>query len=557
MIIMVDRRMSYKRRMPPEQPQGLWRRVFSVHRHIAVAEQHKGWLDIAVVLRGKLSVNKEDVLAAMAGRYVDFYGGFAPLSQEGRGEWRGACPLHGGNGRNFSVNPETGLWTCHSQCQAGGDIFAFVQQKNQKSFVDALREVAEWAGGPATGKDTKPAPRRPKARALDELTCRFLGPAAARKTHKALMGDRDFVEWLAVHRGLTTDTLERFQVGLLAPDSTGARRITFPVFDLQGNLTNIRRHLFAYKDGLDRTHKTLPWEKGLQADLSPLPVLLETGDVLLVEGEADALLANQLGFTAVSGTLGSGNWKEHWTEALRGTAVTILYDADKAGQGGTLKAAAALAAADCAVQLAALPEGRGKDLTELVVEHGGTAEDVRSVIEAAVPYVPTQPADARPDPDSQTLRLSSGDSKETGDAPGAAARTGTAQEGEGATSANLPSDTWPKPAPEMFHGLAGEIVRLIEPHTEADPVALLVQLLAAFGSAIGRSAHFLAEADQHFGNLFVVMVGVSSKGRKGTSWGHIKKLFALAASDWEASCLQSARGRTPSASVSPAARPRS
>ena len=219
--------------------------------------------------------------------------------------------------------------------------------------------------------------------------------------------------------------------------------------------------------------------------------------------------------------------------------MTILYDADKAGQGGTLKAAAALAAADCAVQLAALPEGRGKDLTELVVEHGGTAEDVRSVIEAAVPYVPTQPADARPDPDSQTLRLSSGDSKETGDAPGAAARTGTAQEGEGATSANLPSDTWPKPAPEMFHGLAGEIVRLIEPHTEADPVALLVQLLAAFGSAIGRSAHFLAEADQHFGNLFVVMVGVSSKGRKGTSWGHIKKLFALAASDWEASCLQS------------------
>ena len=98
---------------------------------------------------------------------------------------------------------------------------------------------------------------------------------------------------------------------------------------------------------------------------------------------------------------------------------------------------------------------------------------------------------------------------------------------------------WPEAAPEMFHGLAGDIVRLIEPHTEADPVALLVQFLTAFGSAIGRNAHFTAEADQHFGNLFVVLVGISSKGRKGTSWGHIKKLFAQADPHWETFCLQS------------------
>ncbi len=98
---------------------------------------------------------------------------------------------------------------------------------------------------------------------------------------------------------------------------------------------------------------------------------------------------------------------------------------------------------------------------------------------------------------------------------------------------------WPEAVPEMFHGLAGDIVRVLEPHTEADPVALLVQFLTAFGSAIGRSAHFTAEADQHFGNLFVVLVGISSKGRKGTSWSHIKKLFAQADAHWETFCLQS------------------
>ena len=97
---------------------------------------------------------------------------------------------------------------------------------------------------------------------------------------------------------------------------------------------------------------------------------------------------------------------------------------------------------------------------------------------------------------------------------------------------------WPEASPFMFHGLAGDIVRAVGPHTEADPVALLVQLLAAFGSAIGRSAHFRAEADEHFGNLFVVMVGISSKGRKGTSWGHVKHLFALADPQWEGFCIQ-------------------
>ena len=68
-----------------------------------------------------------------------------------------------------------------------------------------------------------------------------------------------------------------------------------------------------------------------------------------------------------------------------------------------------------------------------------------------------------------------------------------------------------------FYGLAGEIVRLIEPHSEADPVALLIQILAAFGNCAGRSAHFRVEGDRHYTNINAVLVGQASKGRKGTS----------------------------------------
>ena len=83
-----------------------------------------------------------------------------------------------------------------------------------------------------------------------------------------------------------------------------------------------------------------------------------------------------------------------------------------------------------------------------------------------------------------------------------------------------------------LHGLAGEIVNAIEPHSEADPVALLVQLLVGFGNAIGRTAHFIAEADSHYANLFAVIVGASARGRKGTSWGYVKRLLQAVEPDW-------------------------
>ncbi|MGI9036366.1 MAG: primase C-terminal domain-containing protein [Pyrinomonadaceae bacterium] len=76
-----------------------------------------------------------------------------------------------------------------------------------------------------------------------------------------------------------------------------------------------------------------------------------------------------------------------------------------------------------------------------------------------------------------------------------------------------------------LYGLAGEIVRTIEPHTEADNAALLIQLLVGFGCLIGKTAYFRAEADYHYTKLFAVLVGASSKGRKGTSFGQIKRLL--------------------------------
>src|SRR5947209_2408381 len=51
---------------------------------------------------------------------------------------------------------------------------------------------------------------------------------------------------------------------------------------------------------------------------------------------------------------------------------------------------------------------------------------------------------------------------------------------------------WIEPAaPEAFYGLAGDIVRAIEPHSEADPVGLLLQALVMFGNVVGRCPYFV------------------------------------------------------------------
>ena len=60
---------------------------------------------------------------------------------------------------------------------------------------------------------------------------------------------------------------------------------------------------------------------------------------------------------------------------------------------------------------------------------------------------------------------------------------------------------------------------------QADPVAILVQFLVAFGSAVGRGPYFQVEADRHHLNEYMALVGQSSKGRKGTSWGRVRAVF--------------------------------
>jgi hypothetical protein len=84
-------------------------------------------------------------------------------------------------------------------------------------------------------------------------------------------------------------------------------------------------------------------------------------------------------------------------------------------------------------------------------------------------------------------------------------------------------------APAAHHGIVGDYVALVGPHTEADPAGLVVGFLVAVGHAIGRTAHVRVGADQHHGNLFAAVVGGSgAAGRKGTAFSEARRMLQRA-----------------------------
>jgi hypothetical protein len=103
-----------------------------------------------------------------------------------------------------------------------------------------------------------------------------------------------------------------------------------------------------------------------------------------------------------------------------------------------------------------------------------------------------------------------------------------ARRGNGWAEAEAPwggGGPWPPMLAEAaLHGPAGEFVKRVLPHTEADPAALLLQMLVSAGNAAGPGLHYRVEADRHPARLWVLVVGRTSKAWKGVSKGRVRQV---------------------------------
>jgi hypothetical protein len=92
---------------------------------------------------------------------------------------------------------------------------------------------------------------------------------------------------------------------------------------------------------------------------------------------------------------------------------------------------------------------------------------------------------------------------------------------------------WPTLHPAALHGVVGDVVAAIDPHTEGDPVAIAINTIGMFGSAVGRAPHTRVGATRHGTNTFFVLIGQTSRARKGTAHDEALRLVALADPQWK------------------------
>lgn len=97
---------------------------------------------------------------------------------------------------------------------------------------------------------------------------------------------------------------------------------------------------------------------------------------------------------------------------------------------------------------------------------------------------------------------------------------------------NLNGDGWPVLDPAARYGLAGELLDLYEESTEADPAGLLMTFLVMFGSAAGPNVYAVADGAQHPARLFLLLVGNTSRARKGTTEAVARYVMKMAAPAW-------------------------
>jgi len=75
---------------------------------------------------------------------VEIIGDYVELKKSGK-EYLGLCPFHEDTKPSLNVSPDKQLFHCFV-CDAGGDVFQFIEKKESLTFPEALRYLANKAG---------------------------------------------------------------------------------------------------------------------------------------------------------------------------------------------------------------------------------------------------------------------------------------------------------------------------------------------------------------------------------------------------------------------------
>lgn len=329
-----------------------------------------------------------------ASSIVEIASQYTTLKRRGR-KWVGLCPFHTEKTPSFTVDDEKQLYHCFG-CGAGGDIYSLIMERENLTFPEALKHLAE--------KYHVPLPQqrgvRPEILKLEEKLFKINDLALGffkKNLYNTPEGARA-LEYLK-KRGLTEETIQALKIGyamnswtdlldffqaknvpvsllekggLVLPGSrTGEYRdrfrgrVIFPIFSLTGKTV-----AFGGRTVIDAEPKYLNspdtplYSKGklLYGLNFSKDAIRDAGTVILVEGYTDFSALFQAGIRNVVASLGTALTAWQVGQAMRfASRMVINYDGDSAGMAAAARAVPLGFEKGLNVEVLVLPEEKDPD----------------------------------------------------------------------------------------------------------------------------------------------------------------------------------------------------
>lgn len=343
---------------------------------------------------------------------------YMPLEKKGKTYW-GLCPFHGEKTPSFAVNEQEQYFHCFG-CHESGDVFTFVQKKENCSFHESIKILADWAGLKIPEFDSavneeKIKRKRDCLNALRECALFYhnclnsdIGKdgknyLTSRKVNDSLITlfglgycpDFDQTQKYLEEKGYETQIL--IDAGILKHgekklyDPMG-QRVVFPIVNNYGEVVAFTGRTLKKKVDYAKylnTSDTIVFSKGhnLYA-LNLIKKYQRQGErfdyFIIVEGNMDVISLHKAGFKMAIAGMGTALTIEQAKLIKRFVnKVYICYDGDSAGKKATMRGLEILKEQGLDVFVMQLPDG--KDPDNIICEFGKTK--FLELVENALPLV--------------------------------------------------------------------------------------------------------------------------------------------------------------------------
>lgn len=300
---------------------------------------------------------------------VDVISAYVKLQKKGS-SYFGLCPFHNEKSPSFSVSRQKQMYYCFG-CGAGGNVFTFLMEYENYSFVEALRYLADRAGVDLPEQEYSEAERR---RADEKAVLLEIHKRAAQFYYVQLKSSQG-EQAMAYLRGrqLGDDTIKAFGLGysskfsntlyqflkskgyaddMLAksglitmdekhgPHDKFWNRVMFPIMDANNRVIGFGGRVMGdAKPKYLNSPETLIFDKSRNLYGLNRARTTRKSYFLLCEGYMDVISLHQAGFTNAVASLGTALTAGHASLIKRYVQeVYLTYDSDDAGTRAALRA---------------------------------------------------------------------------------------------------------------------------------------------------------------------------------------------------------------------------